>query len=156
MSVSAPGGSQLITATVAAPPAGSDWSYTVPAGRVQRLLAAFGTLVTSASVSNRNQGYKLSAPGPMEVAEYNANLAVTASSTQKVLWGALQAVAPAEANAAFGGSVLVGIPNIILTAGYIWASLTANLQAGDQWSAITLLIEDWGNQPGVDALPEQV
>lgn len=120
------------------PAAGAEWSETVPTRARWRLLAVRAQLVTDATVSNRR-----------------AEFIVDDGTTSLLrVWSPTQQAAGATWNyvlSDFGvdvvvaGNVLVPMPGCgpVLNAGCRIRSSTTNLQAGDDWAAPQLLVEEW-------------
>jgi len=138
----------LVAVTVAAPFAGADWAYTIPAGVWARLLTGFCTLATSSTVANRLPGLQLQNATPAVIGKGITNTAITANLTPAITY------ARAAGWTLAGGTVGVNLsmPALILPPGYTIGSITPLLQAGDQYSAIQLLFEEWTSLPLFDAL----
>jgi hypothetical protein len=137
---------------VAAPRAGHDWTYTIPAGTWMRLLAAFGTLTTSSTVATRYAGAAVHdsagvAIGGMEIPSPGA---ITASLVQKLLlmrshvWDAAGYLGNEQQTGA------INFPSLPLPPGYLITSSTPGMQPGDRYSRITLWVEQWSSQPAFD------
>jgi len=127
---------RIITGTD--PAAGAESSETVPTNARWRILAYNIALTTDATVSNRNVTVQLRDA----VSEYwrhpwfdahAASLIRAHYFAQNV--GRLAAVS----NNFFNGE----LPNVIMDEGHRIATVTTNLQAGDDFGAPTLIVEEW-------------
>lgn len=126
----------LRTVPIAAPAAGAEWSQTVPGGEVWRPVAVVMTLVTDANVAARR---------PRLVYDDGTTQLVRVQTAQGP--GATQAFTYSFAvglgYSQAGGTAQdesTGIPDIPLQGGWRIRSSTVNLQVGDQYSVITLLV----------------
>jgi hypothetical protein len=131
----------------AQPAAGADFTISAPVvnGRAV-MLSAQATLTTSATVANRIVTARMTAiGGAQDVGTFPANQSIPASTVAKVTFapgaqGSL--VAPTIVN--------VMMPNTVFFTENAPTSLrltttTLNLQAGDQWSNIMLLAQNWAD-----------
>lgn len=124
--------------SVANPAAGADWSLVVPANLRWSILGVQATLVTNATVANRapslqiqdpvGHGYDVTAPGAQ-------------AASQTIIWnwtpgGPEKTIVGVDASATLGVPTKVGPAWVIRT-------VTSLLQAGDQWSTISLVFEEW-------------
>lgn len=120
------------------PAAGADWTVTVPAGVMWEVRAGVATLTTSATVDTRVP-----------------TMGVTVDDTLvwSVPWPSGQAagkvvtfpVGTGMANGAVyanGSSPALLLPDDLLPQGAVIATSTALLQVGDQWSGISLWVEE--------------
>ncbi len=129
------------------PAAGADWSVIVPGGRAWRVVSIAASLVTSAAAANR-------APG----------LVVSDGSTQFVNAGpsGVQAASLTYAYGWYHSAAGIGfstwrtqpIPELFLPAGFVIASSTALMDAGDQWSAPVLWVVETTVREGPTDLAE--
>jgi len=116
-----------------APAAGADWSVTVPAGKVWRLVSVQATLTTAVAVANRSPR--------LIVGDGDATfltippVAVQAASLAGVFdWlehGSAYTTAPDQ---------VLSLPALVLEAGWTVGTSTTAIQAADQWSAQQLLV----------------
>jgi hypothetical protein len=132
------GGGWVRTVVGTDPAAGNEISEAVPTNALWRLLGVYCTLVTDATVANRtpalviDDGSNIVWRGPWTVAQ-------TASSTNNYSIGNSM---PAQVWYASTG--LLPLPTILLLpAGYRIRTVTANLQAGDNWGAPNLWVEEY-------------
>lgn len=132
-----PGAMRSITGTD--PGAAAEFSETVPTGARWRPHALSFTLLTDATVANREVAltfddgtniYCVQLPGAVQAAggvrrySYGLDTAVVASGL-----GAVDRTIP--------------LPRLLMLAGHRIRSVTGNLQAGDNYSAPQLLVEEW-------------
>lgn len=125
--------------TVSNPAAGSEWSQVVPTGARWKIVAVVAQLVTSAAVATRSVRLFLDDGA-------NVFFATPAAATQAA--GATVAYSygdgaggPITADAAF---IEAPLPNdCYLLGGFRIRSKTANIDVGDQYSLITLLVQEW-------------
>jgi small ligand-binding sensory domain FIST len=131
----APGTIRSITGTD--PAAGAEVSETVPTGARWRLHALRVALTTDATVANRETSLTLD-DGTTIYAQMPAGEAQTASAAFTYTWAVgLIRGAPNQ-----GGSRLIPIPPLWLLAGHRIRTLTTNIQAGDNYGAPQLLVEE--------------
>ena len=132
----------LYVITVAQPPAGADWTQTVPAFTRWRIKAVSATLTTSAVVATRFPQLEVLSAGGAAIYLPPAPQSQAAGVANGWVWqtglpvvgqtvGAFQfETLPPEIEIGDGGNIKVA---------------TAALQAGDQWSGIALYVEEWIN-----------
>lgn len=114
------------------PAAGADWSNAPGAGKA--CLSIVATLTTSATVANRvpqlviKSGANIIAASPPAPAQ-------AAGAAVQYEWSQV-----AFLSGATGALVMMPMPLIPLGAGWTIGTSTAALQAGDQWSAINLIL----------------
>lgn len=127
------GPGQAVTATVANPAAGADWTYTVPAGVQLTLISVRAVLTTSAAVANRVPLLRVTNPTAQIILDAGSPTTQAASLTYTYSWGA------GAQSAASPPSIQIGIPQgLRVAAGATIQTVTAGIQAADQWSAITI------------------
>lgn len=126
------------TVTVPAPASATDWSVTVPGGRQWRIRAAFATLVTSATAGSRFVGASIT-DGNATLWRMQNTAAHPASTTAGYTFAQTRAPLNITGISNFGPIELMfgWYP-----AGYTIASLVNGYQAGDQWSAVNIAIEE--------------
>jgi len=124
------------------PAAGSECSDTVPAGARWRLHAWTVSLVTSAVVANRSVGLTID-DGANILFQNSDGFSQTASLTVRHCFG--------EALGNFGNpgvSVVGMLPGVmLLIAGWRIRTVTQAIDAGDNFGAPQLLIEEWNEAP---------
>jgi hypothetical protein len=120
------------------PAAGAEVSETVPTNARWRLIAVQVTLVTDATVANRQPAIDLD-DGALSFWRSGVGANQTASLTIRNNWG--------DAAGAFGST---GAPSngllprdIQLVGGFRIRTSTTNLQAGDNYGAPQMLVEEW-------------
>lgn len=121
------------------PAAGADFVLTVPGGRIWRLLSLRAQLLTDANAANRNVTLRVD-DGNGDFAHYPFNTTHAASIDRRYcwVWGPTSAF---EASGSSGNLVQPG-PQFLLLPGWRLEVVTGNVQAGDQWSAITAMVEE--------------
>ncbi len=124
------------------PSAGVDFSITVPVNARWKMRAGNAILTTSAAVANRVPGIAVTSSGRI-VFEANPGVAITASESPNISWMPLSPFSYV-AGLLFSNPIP---PDLYLTGNAAnpmnIVSQTGGLQAGDQWSVITLLTEEW-------------
>jgi len=130
--------SNFTSVTGSSPSAGDDLTIPVPTGKVWRLLSLRFALTTSATAANRRVKLRLSDASDNIVYE------VPAASTQAAsLTKAYTAAAGAQNVADSDGSLVLALPTeIVLGPGYKILTACVNLQAGDSFDQLALLVEE--------------
>ncbi|HEV3136146.1 MAG TPA: hypothetical protein VG348_15765 [Acidimicrobiia bacterium] len=146
-----PGSAEYTRVTIAAPSAGADWSYTIPASIWARLLSGFTTLTTSSTVANRYAGIIESDANGVEIGELQVATAITASLVERISYGHSSQWATIAASPAGTVAVQAVFPSFPIPPGYTIGSKTVGLAAGDQYSSIQLLFEEWTAAPLLDS-----
>jgi len=127
---------------VAAPAAGNDWSQAVPTNARWRVRGWNATFNTSAVVANRQIKAVVSGLGGF-VWDSCAVVNAVASSTYLVSAGGITPYACIDPL-----TIVLGLPpDLVITSTSLQSqnilTLTSPIQAGDQWGAIRLLVEEW-------------
>lgn len=131
-----PGVIRSITGTN--PAAGAEISETVPTGARWRLLAILATLTADANVANRVASIFID-DGTNVLIRQSAQSTQGASESRVYSW-----FPGSQRLALVGGDMTwAGSNRLILLAGSRIRTSTALLQAGDDWSAPQLLVEEW-------------
>ena len=128
---------RMITGTD--PAAGIEISETVPTNARWLLRSVLFTLVTSAAAANRRVYLSLT-DGTTEFFTLPSQDLQVASETQDYSWGARLGY---ERTAPVAGGINLGIPLVPLGEGYVIRTVTGALQAGDNYGAPRLLVEEW-------------
>lgn len=135
------GSGLIVPYTPANPAAGSDFvslSNAVGRARLQSLRA---TLTTSATVANRFPSFFCRSSFGFNEYQVQATAAVPASTTVTYV------LAPGGTNVTGGGSpaiITLPVPSPFFSRGTMTVgSSTQGIQAGDQWSAIGFITEEW-------------
>ena len=129
---------RVITGT--APAAGSDWSETVPTGALWRVNSAVSTLVCDATVINRTM-HLIFDDGANVVYRALVNSNLVAGQTGQMVFGIAGAAGVTTSISPHGF-----IPqDMRLPAGFRIRSSTVGLQAGDDFSAPVLMVEEFMN-----------
>jgi len=126
----------LVTA-LAQPAAGADpAAIVVPAGVFWLPLSLTGVLTTSATAANRRP--RLSVDNGTTVVEaWQVGTNISASLSVRVVWSAGLGW---QQTSLLGGQLAIGIPHRRLDSGFRLLINTDNLQAGDQWSSLALMV----------------
>jgi hypothetical protein len=133
------GGGALRSITGTTPGVGVEVSETVPTGARWELISFMATLVTSATVANRVPSLVLD-DGANVFARPSILVNETASTTWPNNWGQ----GYTAASTSLGGAVMSPLPvNVRLPSGGRIRTITAALQAGDQWNAVQYLVREW-------------
>jgi len=123
-----------VLTTVASPAAGADWAYTVPVGQSLKLSAVRARLITDITAASRFPVLQVTDASGNIVFESITTTAQPASTTKDYSWAN---VGERDTSTTYSPAALV-FPDLIIPAGYIIDMDTLNIQAGDQWSAITV------------------
>lgn len=137
------------------PAAGAQFTYTVPAGPAVTLQGVSATLVTSAVVANRKALFQVLDASAHLADEFQGTGLVPASTTISVL---LTTGSPQSANGTSGTS-FGACPATVLQPGWQLVSVVNSMDAGDQWSAISVSTTGppaLSNPPQTTWLPGQV
>lgn len=120
------------------PAAGGEVSETVPANAVWRLKSLYASLVTDANVANREVSLSID-DGTNTYSRAFSGQAHPASTT------GLYSVSPVGTryNRFLLEGTAIPIPSQLSSAGHRFVSITGNLQAGDNYGAPQLLVEEW-------------
>jgi hypothetical protein len=123
--------------SVAQPAAGVDWSYKQTGPSWALLRAFLATLACSAAAGNRAAAFTLTLNG-IKVAAFQSPLAEIAN--QSFVYNATAC----SSTSTTGLYVAVQLPDlIVLSDNMVLSSETNGLLAGDQWSSIALLVEEF-------------
>lgn len=126
---------------VTAPAAGADFVVTVPAGVNWLLRSVRVQLVTSVAVANRFPTLRLDDGAGHIFADLPAGAAIAASLTNQITW------ANGLTNAVVNTANIGGLPTECrLPGGFRILTVTANIQAADQYSAMALELETFTAQ----------
>jgi len=112
------------------PAAGVEIAETIPAGAAWRIQSILTTLVTSATVASRVTQLTVTRSGVV-IFRSLINGSMSASTTTAIIFS------PFGASFSSGGVIVAGllIPDLILNAGDVIATITASLQVGDNYAA---------------------
>jgi len=132
------GRGQMRSIVVPNPAAGADWTQTVPAGTEWIIRSVTGILTNAVAVANRVATLEARDGAGVVLFQADINQTLVAGNVYNLSWfpGALVAAA---ANVDNGGMP----QECRLPAGFVIRTVTAGLQAADQWSAIALLVEQF-------------
>jgi len=124
--------------TGADPAAGVEISETVPAGARWRLMSLRASLTTDASVANRRPVFTLD-DGAAVYYSIGSSADIPASNTIPII--ASQAASPSQSAA--GHNTVPLPPGLVMSAGHRIRTVTTSFQAGDNWTAPQMLVEEW-------------
>lgn len=128
------GGPVLRTQLVANPAAGADWSFTPDSRAALEIKAVCAVFTSSAAVANRVPSLKIT-DGVETVAVIPPPNAQAASLAETYTWIA----GGASSTPGAGFPQVCALPlKIILPPGFVISGQTTNIQAADQWSAISI------------------
>jgi hypothetical protein len=129
--------------TLPAPAAGVDFTITPRPGEDWIVQSINATLTTSAAVPTRNPVLRMDDSNVLAWQINNVN-AIGPTSTPNFSWIADQNVASPTAG---GQPFTIPFPLRILQTGWRLRVVTANLDAGDQWSAVQVMFERMDEPP---------
>jgi hypothetical protein len=134
--VEGPGNPRSISVTP--PAAGADWLLRVPVNARWKVRALTATLSASAAVANRFPSFALSSAGNT-VSDSGTLVALTAN--QSVIYNGMAIPSPATRPTFF--DILSIPPDLSLLANDLIQSNTVAIQAFDQWTGISVAVEEW-------------
>lgn len=121
------------------PAAGADFTGANGSLVRWRLQSLSAILTTSVAVANRNIEFALTDAGGLTVFRAGATASVPASTTAHVTCtpGGTQV-------SVVGSTLMIPLPALVMMPlNYGFKTITTNLQAADQWSAIQMVVEQW-------------
>lgn len=121
--------------------AGSDVVFTVPNGVMWDVKFTLGTLTASAGAANRLIGFFVKDQGGTLVYQYQCTSALTAGLNATICFSEDCTVVPTAI--ATTNSLLFPQPKAWIPPGWTFGTTTLNLQAGDQWSAVSCYVQEW-------------
>jgi len=128
----------LYGAVSATPAAGAGWTLTVPASARWRIRGGGAGLTTSAAAGNRTPWLQVLVGGN-SMAVYVSGGTVGPSGA-----GNIEYLSTYLAQANAGNQITVYYsPDLIVPAGGVVREITLGMDAADQWTAVTLLVEEW-------------
>jgi hypothetical protein len=130
---------------VPAPAAGAQWQRVTDGRYFERVLAITFILTTSAAVANRFPVVQLVDHAGSVVTTVPAGGTVVASSTLNVN---LAVGAPAYSFGAAGGTYGF-LPDLLVPPGWSWQSATAGMDAGDAYSLVSVLSQQFPNDTAI-------
>lgn len=131
------------------PVAGEEWTLTVPGDQIWRIESLVARLVTSAVVANRRA--VLRADDQQDV-WYAALATADQAASQTMRYGAFAGASP-NGLAGVMGTIALPTSGLVLLPGYRLFTVTANLDAGDQWSQVRALVQSFPQGPDIEWLP---
>lgn len=124
---------------VTTPAAGADWTQTVPTNARWRIRGVRATLTTSAAVANRNIALRILDGAGNVVFTMFGHQGIVASTGNVEDWSPGASTSTQTGNEFYQALAT----DLQLFSGWVIQTGTQNLQAGDQWSAISLEVEEW-------------
>ena len=120
------------------PAAGAEWSETVPTNARWRLIAARASFVTDATVASRTVSLRID-DGTTDVWLLPSHATQAASLTFPYSLAAI-----GQSGFASGNSIVIPMPpDVFMLPGWRVRSATGTIQAGDNWGAPQLWVEEW-------------
>lgn len=132
----------LRTFTIPDPAVGSEFLVTVPPATRWRLQSMVATLTTSAAAGFRGAILQIKDAGGFELGGFPFEDGASASSVMHATQAAFGELTEFTVSPTLYPTGPIPIPTM-LGAGFTFGTLTLNLDAGDQWSSITGLAEEW-------------
>ena len=121
------------------PTAGVDWTTTVPAGVTWEPLGIQATYTAPAVVATRVADLQIRTQDNVGLERMPAPSSIAASGQIVCLWAVNNG---ALANTAGVAIAALGVPRA-LSGGYTIKSNTFNIDTGDQWSSIRVIVREW-------------
>ena len=135
-------GGAVLEQQIVNPAVGAEWTFTVPVGQLLELLSLHWVLATSATVANRVSGFEIVDGAGNVIGIWRGGAVQAASLTENYSIGTIDG--QSDPNGNFGAIIIPAPQGLYLPAGFTIRSLTAALQAGDQYSAIWMSVEQFG------------
>lgn len=130
---------------IPAPAAGANWSFTGDGRYFTRVLAITNRFATSAVVANRFPSMQLTDTNGVVISSVSAGGSIPASTSVTPY---LMVGGPAYANGNVGATFGF-LPDLLIPPGWVWQSSAANLDVGDQFSNVVLLVQRFPNDAAV-------
>ena len=127
------------TIAIPDPAAGAELSYTVPSGVVLLVLSFYARFTADVTAVNREPALALS-DGTRTLSINQADRSVGASTGIILSWADS---IESDSNPPVSGRVRVALQTALLLPGWAIGTETTNLQAGDQWSNVTIYCIEW-------------
>lgn len=129
----------ILSTSVANPAAGSDFNFQLPNAQRGKIRGVIATLTTSATAATRGVRVQIKDNAGNVLYQAPGNITQAASLTQIYNFSA----APYPTTAIAGEAFIPIPPDCLLGVSWQIASLTNNIQVGDQWSSIFVWDEQW-------------
>lgn len=123
------------------PAVGAQWLHTVDGRYYERLVTCRYAFATSAVVANRFPSVQLKDTDGKVVTVVPGGQNVAASATANAY---LTVGAPAYAQGT-SGNVIGFIPDLLVPPGWSWGSVTGNMDAGDAFTGVLLVVQRFPN-----------
>lgn len=134
---------ELQVIRVPPPAAGADWAHVFTGGFVRRIISVAAQLVTSAAVANRAVRLDLTAPEG-RVLSIPLPAVITAGLTTQLTWA--EGIYPVN-TALFDSALSTGFEGMVCPPGFAIGTVSAALDAADQFSNVFIMVESWERLP---------
>jgi hypothetical protein len=124
---------EAVGLTGTTPSVGTDWSYTTLSGLT--LVNIMAVLATDATGTSRYPNFMIAPPTGPAVFQSGTSYAQAVSIVKRYQWG--QGLTTANTTA--GSDLYTAIPPLVVPAGTVISTVTANLDPADQWSSIVIV-----------------
>lgn len=121
------------------PAVGAEVSETVPTNARWKLLSFAAALDTNSNVANRGVQFLIS-DGSQTFLTFPTGLTQAASLSRGYNWCSLAGYKDTAFNQS---NAVFGLPELILSEGFVISTSTENLQAGDDWRAVVYTVLEW-------------
>jgi hypothetical protein len=140
-----PGSGNILSVASADPAAGAEYTHSVPAGKIWRIISLVLPFTTAVAVANRR---------PVLTIDDGANIVYRApvSADIPASQAAFIIAAPYAPSTVGVNNFLVPIPELILPAGYRIRTLTTLIQGADDYGVARLMVEEWDAVAVVDTV----
>lgn len=128
---------RILTRQIASPAAGSDWKFTPAGEQPCRILAFTAKLADSSTAASRMPGLQYADENGLVFWTGDAGAGQTASNTATYSWSIGGSLVNRSALTGLE-RVSLALPNLWLLPGESISTLTQEIQAADQWSAIVV------------------
>ena len=123
------------------PPAGGNWQYTVDGRYAERVVAVWFAFTASAVVGSRNPRLVLQDVNGVDIAAVPGGSGVVAGGS---VAASLTVGSPGQASSG-AGNTYGFLPDLLIPGGWTWTSAVGGMAAGDQFSAVALLVQRFPN-----------
>jgi hypothetical protein len=138
-----PGSGNILRIASADPAAGAEYTHSVPAGKIWRIISIVIPFTTAVAVANRR---------PVLTIDDGANIVyrVPVAADIPASQAAFIVAAPYLPAYVAVNNHLVPLPELILPAGYRIRTATTLIQGADDYGVANLLVEEWDAAAVVD------
>lgn len=129
----------IVTQTIANPNPGADWAITLPDHTRSRIQVVRGALLTSGTAGTRIPRFTVNDSAGNILGAWTATASQIASLSWAYTWSSAPIITPA-----LQFQIPVPLPAGLIVGNLArLASVTSGILAGDQWSTIDVLLEQW-------------